>query len=387
MGVKRKIRSRLRQLKETITDRKCDHELCHQAKRRFRKTVSRYQISEQYSDEIQRYWRKHYGGPIKLIWHKVFAAATQVEDVRFIPHNVWWLRILPFFNSLSMRPAYNDKNLSGNFFLPRKGVVTIIKRMHGVFYDEHNDILTIDQATARLLDADCDIIIKSSQTDDGIGITPASTRARRLFMLGSYADLTRVGEMYKNNFVIQQRIIQHPLLAKPHPSSVNTIRILTFRWHEEIQVLLAFLRIGTSGRITDNAGTGGICIGMAKDGLLNSWGVDQFGGVYESHPTTGYSFTHQGCVPGFSEACQEACEYHKKIFHFNLVSWDFAISPDEEPIFLEMNFRGASWVYQFACARPIFGDFTADVLELLHQQNLHGVDNRLVALPRQHGKL
>jgi hypothetical protein len=388
MGLKRKFRKRLQQLKDVITDKMRDHDLYHQAKKNFRKNknLSGYGIRKQYSDEVQRYWRKNYGGSIRLIWHRACTAVTGVEDVRFIPHNVWWLRILPFFNSLAMRPAYNDKNLANNFFVPENGVATIIKRMHGVFYDENNDILTFEQASSRLLNTDCDIVIKSSQTDDGIGITPGSIRGHKLFMFGSFSDLTRVVEIYKNNLVIQQRIVQHPLLAKLHPQSVNTVRILTFRWHGEIKPLLAFLRIGRSGRITDNAGTGGICVGIADDGLLNSWAVDQFGSLYEAHPTTDYSFRRQKYVPGFSEACREACEYHKKIFHFDLVSWDFAIGPEDRPIFLEMNFRGASWIYQFACAKPIFGDFTEEVLQLLHVQNLNRGDNRLVALPRERGK-
>lgn len=386
MGLKRETGRRWRRLKERIEDKKHDGKLCRQARKTFRKNFSGYEISRQYSREIRQYWRENYGGSIDLIWHKTFAAVTGVEDVRFIPHNVWWLRVLPFFNSLAMRSAYNDKNLSSNFFTARRAAATIVKRMHGVYYDECNDVLTVEQAAARLMSSDCDIIIKSSQTDDGIGITPASTRGRKLFLFGSYTDLASIEKMYRNNFVIQERIVQHPLLAKPHPSSVNTIRILTFRWRETIRVLLAFLRIGTSGRITDNAGTGGICVGIADDGLLNSWGVDQFGNLYESHPTTGYSFRHQEYAPAFSEACREACEYHRKIFHFNLVSWDFAISPYDEPIFVEMNFRGASWIYQFACAKPIFGDFTEEVLNLLHLQSMQRADSRLVVLPKEHGK-
>jgi len=71
----------------------------------------------------------------------------------------------------------------------------------------------------------------------------------------------------------------------------------------------------------------------------------------------GESLHYYDCV------CKLALDLHKQIFHFDLVSWDFAIGSEGEPIFLEVNFQGVVHVYQFACRKPLFGDLTKDVLE------------------------
>ena len=58
---------------------------------------------------------------------------------------------------------------------------------------------------------------------------------------------------------------------------------------------------------------------------------------------------------------------HEQIPHFDIVSWDFAVGEDGKPIFLEVNFRGAAFIYQFACG-PLFGDLTSSVLESVRKR-------------------
>ncbi|MEX0606543.1 MAG: sugar-transfer associated ATP-grasp domain-containing protein, partial [Halofilum sp. (in: g-proteobacteria)] len=56
-------------------------------------------------------------------------------------------------------------------------------------------------------------------------------------------------------YLCQERIIQHAALARPHPGSVNTVRIVTVITERSPEVLFASLKIGADGAITDNGGT------------------------------------------------------------------------------------------------------------------------------------
>jgi hypothetical protein len=310
----------------------------------------------------QRYWQRHYGQSINPLWHVAIAAVTGARDERFIPHNTWWEEIVPHFNSAEKRHAYLDKNLARALIRPGLEVPSLIKRIHGAYYTNEYSPLSSHDAERVLAAHDGDVIIKGTTTDDGHGVRLAKISDGAIWIGDKSTTLPDLEQLYGRDFTVQERLTQHPAMAEPHPQSVNTVRVLTFRWRAEIHLLLAFVRIGVAGKITDNAGTGGICRGVEADGSLSPTGVDAYGKVYCAHPSSGFAFTSEQRVPGYERLCDYARELHERAYHFDLVSWDFVIGSDEQPIFLEMNFRGASYVYQFACAKPIFGDLTPEVL-------------------------
>ena len=174
--------------------------------------------------------------------------------------------------------------------------------------------------------------------------------------------LSDLEKQYGGNFIVQEKIVQHPLMAQVHPGSINTVRMVTLRWRNDIRVLLAFARFGSEGKLVDNSGMGGLCCGIDQQGRLNDSAVDKAGTVYSRHPTTGYSFARRLSIPNYESVCKLVLDLHRQIFHFDFVSWDIAIGFEGEPIFLEVNFQGAIHVYQFACRKPLFGNLTNDVL-------------------------
>ena len=318
-----------------------------------------------YRNEIRSYWSNHFGRPVHPLWHIACAKVTGIKDVRYIPSLEWRVEILPFFNDLPLRAAFRDKNLSDVFLNYTQAPQTIIKRMHGRYYAGDNTPMSLAAVKQRLTASQEDLIVKPSQTDDGYGIRSLVIRGPKLFLNDCPCTLSDLETQYGRNFIVQEKIIQHPLMAQVHPSSVNTIRMVTLRWGNEIRVLMAFARFGSHGRLTDNAGTGGLCCGIDEQGRLNDSAVDVAGTVYSRHPTTGYSFTNRISIPNYDSVCNFALDLHRQIFHFDIISWDFAISYQGKPVFLEVNFQGVISVYQFACRQPLFGDMTKDILEAI----------------------
>jgi hypothetical protein len=143
--------------------------------------------------------------------------------------------------------------------------------------------------------------------------------------------------------------------------------MVSFRWKNEIRVLMAFARFGRGGMLTDNAGTGGLCCGIDRHGKLNDTAVDSAGIHYARHPTSGYRFAERISIPDYDNICKLALHLHGQLYHFDIVSWDFAIGRQGEPVFLEVNLQGVVHVYQFACNKPVFGDLTKDVLEAVRK--------------------
>jgi hypothetical protein len=316
----------------------------------------------QFLKEIDQYWNAHLGRKVNPLWHLACATVTGKQDVRFIPHDVWLENVLPTFNRMEMRPTYLDKNLVDVLIGKVPGPQTAIKRIHGRYYGPDDRSLTSAAARSRLASLDGELIIKGSRTDDGANISAIRVEGGQLSIGGHAVRLEDLERSHGSDFIVQERIKQSPAMAEPHPSSVNTVRIATFRWGSDIRVLVAFARFGVGGKLTDNAGTGGICCGIGADGTLSATGVDEYGGTYSTHPTSGYDFSRRQRIPNFERMCDLARKLHEKIFHFDIVSWDFATREDDSPVFLEMNFQGVSYIYQFAWGAPLFGDLTDEVL-------------------------
>ena len=83
--------------------------------------------------------------------------------------------------------------------------------------------------------------------------------------------------LYGGNFIIQKYIDQHHWFARFNESSLNTVRVLTYRRikNEEAVVLHRLLRAGRPGSVVDNQASGGIACAIDTDGRLMSFGIDK----------------------------------------------------------------------------------------------------------------
>ncbi|QDI91603.1 hypothetical protein EPH95_10860 [Salicibibacter halophilus] len=223
------------------------------------------------------------------------------------------------------------------------------------------------------LNANTDLIIKPSKSNNGIGIRKLSVQDEKIYLEGKAVTIHQIEEIYIQNFLVQKAIQQHEILAAPHPYSVNTLRMVTFRWKNEIRYLLAFARFGSNNDIRDNAGAGSgtdVRVGVTDSGEFLNVAVSQHGQTYTHHPTTGYCFADLGFIPNFDEFKQFVKDCHKSILHLDFISWDIAMGSDGKPIFIEANFAGTTPFYQLAAQKPIFGDLTDEVLQYVKDELL-----------------
>ena len=89
-------------------------------------------------------------------------------------------------------------------------------------------------------------------------------------------DIKDLINYYKRDFVVQEYLEQDSLFKQFNPTSLNTVRILTYRslGNEEIIPLHRILRIGGPGNVVDNQTMGGISCVIRKDDVLSSFGLD-----------------------------------------------------------------------------------------------------------------
>lgn len=239
------------------------------------------------------------------------------------------------------------------WFKDLKRPTTIAKNIAGVFYDTEMKVISFQEAIELCCRYEEEYLIKPS-IDSGEG------RLIQFFDHGK-ANKKEIASAMKNmgaNYIIQAVVKQHPVLAKMNPSSLNTIRIVSFFFEGEVHILSAILRMGATGAKVDNIGAGGFACPIHEDGQLNEKGVNRKA-EWRTENQNGVRFADVR-VPSFEKVIETVKDTHKKLAHFKLVGWDFSVDEEEDPVFIEYNVCPGS--NQITCG-PTFGELTEKVLE------------------------
>ncbi|WP_027965259.1 sugar-transfer associated ATP-grasp domain-containing protein [Halalkalibacillus halophilus] len=326
--------------------------------------------------EVQHYWKTNYDKKIDTRLHVAFHNMHGIKDVKIIPGDIMRKQLLEYFNLSREKNMYKDKNTYDKLISTDKVPATILKRVRNNYFDANNNYLSQEEAYEYLKQLKEDCIIKPSNTNNGISIEKLAVSEDKLEIKGKEISMKKIENIFGSNFIIQEIIKQHPEMKRPHAPSINTLRMVTMRWQGEIRYMLTFARFGANNSVNDNAGTGGVCVGVDDNGYLMDSAIDEHANVHTHHPTTGFNFSDDLRVPNF-EACKEFVkELHKDILHHDYISWDIAISEQAEPIFIEANFSGATWIYQLASQRGCFGEITEDVLSHVREEFRKNIKTR-----------
>ena len=176
-----------------------------------------------------------------------------------------------------------------------------------------------------------EIIVKPLDATCGVGVEKIT--------IDDKADSSKLYKKLLDNkqILIEEVAKQHKDMNKLHPSSINTIRVVTIHNKYDVTTLVAAVcRMGTAGRVVDNFHNGGICAPLdAKKGIINDRAVDKQGNFYDTHPTTktkliGYQ------IPEWDKIVKLVTEASKKIPELGLIGWDVCVGPDK-PCLIEAN--------------------------------------------------
>lgn len=325
-------------------------------------------IDETFLEEVQQYWKKYYDKEIDPTLNIALMNLTGDKNPRIIPSDVMRREVLPYLNDYDMTPSYIDKNLYDIFINPPRSAETVIKNIKGNYFDENNNSISLKSADRILKTSKQDLIVKPSRTNNGKKIKKLHARDGKVYLNDKTASLKRLEKIYKKDFIIQEAIKQHDIMALPHPSSVNTLRMYTMRWNNEVIYISSLARYGVDNDVKDNMGAGGLCLGIKDSGEFFDTALDDEVQTYTHHPTTGVCFGDLEPLPNFEEIKQFAIDCHKNILHLNYISWDIAIREDGKPVFIEANFTGPLWIGQLITRQPAFGDHTEKILQYVKEE-------------------
>lgn len=306
--------------------------------------------------DIKAYFKKNFGREVPTYWHQYLYSRNGLYSVKYIPASIYFSSIIFRLNNCRFGPAYADKGFYDTLFPDVNRPQTFIKNINGFFYDERNSISKED-AISRCQNLSGAVIKPTLFGHWGEGVKLFHTDNGHIPELDiSVADLF---SNYNRDFIIQSKLEQHPDLAKLNPSSVNTIRVLSYRRENEVIILYAVIRIGRMGKSVDNETAGGIKADI--DLMTGRIKGLAFGNSTEKDmPQTDSGIVlDKYLIPSFPQVLEFVKDLHQRLPFFKLVGWDVSVDTNGNPVMIEWN-RSAE-LSQVAHG-PAFGEYTEEIL-------------------------
>lgn len=280
----------------------------------------------------------------------------KIESEFIVPYSSFMQKVnqlnyyLPFYGKDMCQ--YTGRAIVGDkfyfyLFLSRMGVPTpkvycYIKEGEPLYFDDSLGIdrsLSKDKQLQLFMTKEMDAFAKPSDGECGHGVFFLKIKDAKIFQNGkeiSSGELEKV--LLSANYLVQERVEQHPSMSALCSSSLNTIRIQTVKAKNgQIIPFGPGLRVGREGGIVDNWAQGGIFIGINENGTLMKTGFykPQYGSTTTEHPDTKIIFENY-TIPYYKEVVSSVKKIHSYLYRCHSIGWDVAITKDG-PVFIEGN--------------------------------------------------
>ena len=331
--------------------------------KRRRNIYKKIKLNATQKREIDDIYKVNYGHKIPYIWHRHFTAFTGKFDKYYFPE-LLYIPEFEYFENLNKEYciALQDKNLFP-ILANNIGIKTpeqIVSCSCGIF--RNSDYLPISkEETLSTLKNIGECFLKPS-IDSCSGKGCMLLNIKNGFDLKTQKNITEILEYAGENFVVQKIIKCNEDIRKLYKYSVNTFRIITYRWKDEIKYIPSIMRIGRGGKYLDNAHAGGMFIAINNDGFLHRKAFTEFKDEFEYHPDTKIKFDRYK-INNFDKVLLAAKNMHLSIPQIGCVNWDFTINDEGNPVLIEANLQnGSIWLSEMAHGEGAFGELTPEIL-------------------------
>lgn len=290
-------------------------------------------------------------------WHRYYSGLSGQFHKNYIPYDIFKPRIDAKLNQRKLWPALQDKNLSYKLFWEFNQPKCIVQNINGFYFvdDKHVGFKEAINACNSIKEK---LIIKPTVHTGGGKMVNAFKVNNSITTYKNYS-VAELFAFYKKDFIVQNFLEQSTHLRKLNPSSLNTLRIVSYLNNKGVHILSSVLRIGKAGSSTDNFSKGGFFCGIDNDGTLSGKGYSPKDEVVtETNTGIPLSKFH---VPNYEKVKAMVQSMHHVVPYFRIISWDIGINKDDMPYLIEHNSIGQGVDLQIASG-PLFGEFTDEIL-------------------------
>lgn len=320
-------------------------------------------ITKSEKEEIDAFWDKFLKPELRDLivdyrFYDVFKNLNKNKGHRlsyYIPDTFYYVYVDEYYTNPQHSAPCDAKNLYDLYFYDVLRPRTIFRKVDNFLLDSDYSPISLKEAISKSKD-EGEVVLKFAKFSSG---------GHGIMFWNSAEDSEEKFVDHLNsskNIICQEVIKQHPTLSVLNPSSVNTIRLFTFAFKNEIYMLSSFIRFGGKGSRVDNSHSGGLACGLENDGRLKATAFDLAANCYDYRPEG--KTLDEIVVPSYKKCVEIATHLAKRCVTItNMVSWDFAIDEKGEPILIEIGTSFGGLNFHQICNGPVFGDMTEDVLK------------------------
>lgn len=335
---------------------------------RRKKIFSTIHLSSEQKKQIDSLYNENYGSRVPYIWHRHYTAFTGNFDANYFPELLYIPEFEYYMNlKRNYKMLLSDKNIlqylatEAKIKMPK----TIYSCVEGIYKDSENNLISEKKMFKEISNLGECFFKPTVDTCSGVGCLVLNIQNGVDIKTGK--GCAKILEISKKNWAIQERLCCHESIRKIFSNSVNTFRIITYRWKNDIISMPAVMRIGRGNATVDNAHAGGIFIAVNDDGFLHKTAFTEFRDEFSMHPDTGIIFEGYK-IDNFAQVVNAAKKCHFLIPQIGCVNWDFTIDEYGNPVLIEANVLfGGIWIIQMAHGKGAFGSNTENVLKWLNR--------------------
>lgn len=340
-------------------------------------------------EEIKAYKKRWSGLGYRVdpIYYRIFSNYVK-PDVNIVPEDISHNVIETLLDPPQYRGYYSDKNMFDKILsdIPDACPQTLFRRINGFYYDANYRSLmhVTDDLLYSFLGQQNRIVVKPTiDTSSGIGVHFYENKDGLWVDLQSQhiLKLKDLDRDLGDNYIIQQAMCQSNFMAQFNPSSINTLRLFTYRSVKDNQVYVinSVLRIGKDGSLVDNAHQGGAVIGVdIKTGVLNHFMVDQDAKYFTTFNDIDFA-KEKFVIPDWERIKTFAKRIGELNVYHRCLNLDIMIDENNHPRFIEYNLtQMGTWLYEFNTG-SCYGEFTDEIIEYCRQHK-HEVKSEYLLL-------
>ena len=326
------------------------------------------QWSQQQMSAFDNYWQNALGRKIPDNWHRLYQSYNGIFRADYVPEMFYSTYIEPKMNDSAYGRIFSNKALFNLLYTdPSIEIPRIVASSDGIaYYDDQRQVIQYD-LFCKLIGNSGQVVLKpASGYGSGQGIKFADFRN-----MVDHSSNKSVQEILKSmvtkEYIVQELVHQHETLSDLNRTSVNTIRIMTYIYNNQVFHTPIVIRFGCGTSRVDNIHAGGLAIAVNEQGSLGNTayklGYADECERFVTNPVTGKTFSEMK-IPFMKNVIQAAYRLHGRTPHIGIVGWDFSLNEEGKPILIEANFHGTGvWLPQICHGESLFRTNTENIIK------------------------
>lgn len=330
------------------------------SRKRIKELIRNHNVAKLTSQEDReaRAYFKSKGYTLKHTdWHAFYKTMNGEFHKNYIPLGLFNTKISPKLNQQLQWPALLDKNIIYRIFKEFEQPKPVLQNING-FYYINDKAVQFTEAINEISKNGKLLIIKPSIDSGGGKLVNAFTVKGQNVSFKNLS-IEALLKLYKKDFIVQEYLEQSEIMKKLNPTSLNTLRVMSYLNEDGVQILSTVARVGGLNSNIDNYSLGGILCGIDIRGGFMDKGYTKKGAILDK-TFTGIRLS-ECSVPNFNLVIDMVKSMHVRIPYFKIVSWDIAINKSNSPVLIEYNTYNQGLEIQIVIG-PLFGEFTDEIL-------------------------